>query len=134
MRILSAAVVVILHFASNSYAVCSKTVFSCYTKNGKQIEVCDTGNSFEYSFGRAANIEKNIKQPKSGSYLDISATAGYGCSSIEFPSGNTLYTVSSCPDKFGNQAGGVEVKSNGKRVAEILCDDKKGIISNLSDY
>jgi hypothetical protein len=125
---------VIAILSTSSYAACLKPpVFSCTTTRDKLIEVCDIGDSFEYSFGKVGKVEKSIKQSKQSTKINP-ISGGYGCGSIEFPSGNTLYSINSCADKYGKQSGGIEVRVNGKRVADIECDEKKEITDNMTDY
>ena len=124
----------IIFAASNCYAACAKkTVFSCTTTKGKQIEICDTGDSLEYAFGKAGKPDKTVKIAKNK--IEIHPmSGGYGCGTIDFPSGTTSYSVFSCVEKqSGAWSGGVTVSTNGKRAAEINCNESKTVVDNMGN-
>ena len=67
MKIIVIVPVLAALFTANVYAECenSKTVFSCTTTKGKQIEVCDADKTIVYSFGKAqGKPEISIQVPR----------------------------------------------------------------------
>jgi hypothetical protein len=115
--------------APNVHANCGEKqrgLFSCETAKGKQIEVCNFGQTVRYSFGKPeAKPEITVSVPKD----KAAGTSCYACGryishSIDFPNGNTIYRVSWSADKLsdtGKIEGGVEVIVNGESKAIISC-------------
>ena len=125
-------------FTTNVFAMCddgSKTIFSCTTKKGKQIEVCDAGKTISYSFGKLqANPEIVVKVPRSKA--STSQWAGIGRSesySIDIPNGKTIYSVFWSLDRLSDEHpidAGVSVSNNDKLVATVNCSGKN-IVNNI---
>ena len=134
MKQLVLALLVVLSMASVGQAACqSKTIFSCMTSKGKQIEVCDSGSTIEYSFGKPhAKPEKYLKLPRN--QVTTTQWAGIGrhiSYSVEIPSGDTVYSVFSSFDKIENKdEAGVAVIIKGKYVTTVQCSGKE-VVNNL---
>ena len=103
-----------------------KVLFSCLSAKGKRIEVCNFGQTIQYSFGKPkAKPEINVSVP-------ISKVAGVSCyacgryisNSVLVPNKDTIYIVSWSSDKLDTDApseSGVEVVVNGESKATIKC-------------
>lgn len=127
-----APVLVVVLFTANAYAICevgSKTVFSCMTAKGKQIEVCDAGKTIEYSFGKPkVKPEIVVKVPRK----DVSTSQWDGMGryisySVNIPNGSTTYNVFWATDKLTEEhavEAGVNVETNNKLLATVNCSGK----------
>ena len=71
-----------------------KTIFSCLTAKGKLIQVCDSGKTIDYSFGKPAlPPEIIVRAPRSeASTFQWQGVGRYLSYSVAVPSGNTTYT------------------------------------------
>jgi hypothetical protein len=82
-------------FVSNSFAGCdtgSKLVFSCTTQKGKLVQVCDSSNTIDYSFG-APNKNPEISLKVKRNLVTTTQWAGVGSwinYSVEIPNGKTI--------------------------------------------
>lgn len=115
-------------FVSNVHAQCvpgSETVFSCVTKNGKQIQVCDAGQTIVYSFGKPRNPEIVLEVPRNqASTSQWSGVGHYLSYSVDIPNGNTTYSVVWNADKLTEEhaiTGGVNVIIDGETKATVEC-------------
>lgn len=104
----------------------NQTLFSCLTKKGKKIEVCNLGSTIRYSFGKLkAKPEIVVTIPMS----QVSATSCYACgryisSTVDIPNGNTIYSVYWGADKLDTDApssGGVSISINNEDKGSISC-------------
>lgn len=118
----------------------SKTIFSCTTAKGKVIEVCDSGKTIDYSFGRQnSKPEIVVRTPRKEASTSQWQYVGRHMSySVEIPNGNTVYSVFTSVDRLpeGDNKepeleAGVAVESNKKHIANVMCDNKKPIIANI---
>ena len=137
MKIIVIVPVLAALFTANVYAECknSKTVFSCTTTKGKQIEVCDADKTIDYSFGKAqGKPEISIQVPR-----DQASTfqwAGIGSSisyAVDIPNKNTTYNVFWNADKNSEDhpvEAGVNVLVNKELVATVNCSGKD-IVNNI---
>jgi len=100
-------VALLLMVVSDAYAKCSKkTIFACTTTNGKQVEVCDNGDSIEYSFGKSlTKPEKQFKIDRSNaSTYQWNGMGRYMSYSVVIPTGDTTYSVSTSFDKIDQKS------------------------------
>jgi hypothetical protein len=133
--IISTAILTTCLFAPIANAKCdanSKTIFSCETKQNKQIELCDLGKTIQYSFGKVnqkSDITLSIPKSKASGF---STGEGGGMSSeINIPNGKVVYTIFHFIDDEDKFAGaGVRVDKSGKQIAEIQCVNSN-IVNNL---
>lgn len=124
---------------SLALAACEKgteTVFSCLTSRGKQIEVCDSGKTIDYSFGvpgskpeivvRALRNAATTRQWKGiGRHMSYS---------VQVPNGNTVYDVYWGVDRLDEkhpEDGGVVVVINGKEAANVACAKGRPIVQGM---
>jgi len=103
-----------------------KTLFSCLTSKGKLIEVCNLGETIQYSFGRPkSKPEITVLLPTSKVSGESCYTCGrYISNSVYIPNKDTIYIVSWSSDKIDTDVplqGSVEVIINGKSKATIMC-------------
>lgn len=119
-------------FSSSIYAKCevgSKTIFSCMTTKGKQIEVCDAGKTISYSFGKPQEKpEIVVKVPRNqASTYQWEGVGRYMSYSVNIPNGNTVYSVFWGVDRLSEEhavEAGVNVETNNKSVATVKCSEK----------
>lgn len=119
-------------FTSISYAKCesdSKTVFSCLTAKGKQIEVCDTGKIIQYSFGKPqVKPEIVVRIPRDQASTSQWAGIGRNMSyAVDISNGITTYNVFWSVDKLTDESAidaGVNVIINNKMEATVKCSGK----------
>ena len=138
MRVGSALAISILIFAlshsTSVEAMCkSKVIFSCTTTNGKTAEVCDSGKSIEYSFGKkgaATEIALAIPRAAASTYQ----WGGIGRSmlySVQIPVGNTMYEVFRSADKISQEVtSGINVVIDGKPAGTLTCKPET-VIDNI---
>lgn len=136
MKIIVIVPVLTALFATNVYAKCvgSKTLFFCTTVKGKQIEVCDSGKTIDYSFGKpAGKPEIAVKVPR-----DLASTsqwAGIGRAesyAVDIPNGKATYNVFWSVDRLTDEhaiEAGVNVLINNNLVTTVNCG--KDVVSNL---
>lgn len=120
MAVLAAALL-----APTSHAACpSTTLFSCATTKGKFVEVCDSGKTIDYAFGKkGAKPELALSIPRDAATTN--QWAGVGRSvyySVLIPNGNTVYEVFSSFDRIDHEeSAGIYVRIDDKDVATIQC-------------
>ena len=111
-----------LLFASSVYANCEgkdKVLFACATEKGKQIEVCNFGQTVRYSYGRPNTKPEIVVIVPIEKVAGISwhASGRYITNAVIIPNLNAFYEVSWSADKLQESdelEGGVEVFINGK--------------------
>lgn len=113
----------------------AKTLFSCLTVKGKQIEVCDAGKNISYSFGRPhvkPEIVVNVlREQASTSQWD--GVGRYLSYAVDIPNGETVYNVFFATDRLSNEhsiEAGVNVLTKNNLVATVNCSGKN-ITNNL---
>lgn len=119
----------ILLSVADASAACrgnSTTLFSCMTKKGKQIEVCDTGRVIKYSYGKPARKpEKAVTVLREQvSTSQWSGTGRYISYAIDIPAGNTVYNVFYATDRVADDhstKAGVNVYVNDSLASTSLC-------------
>ena len=114
----------------------SKTVFSCLAAKGKRIQVCDSGKTIEYSFGKTdERPEITVRaQRAEASTFQWQGIGRYISYTVEIPNGNTTYAVFWGADKLTeNHAveAGVSVEVDKKPVATVKCVGEKHIVQNI---
>lgn len=137
MKIIAIMPVLAALFATNVYASCegSKTVFSCLTSKGKQIEVCDAGKTVDYSFGKPKakpEIEVKVARDKASTFQ----WAGMGSSmtyAVDIPNGKTTYNVFWSVDRLSDEhaiEAGVNVLINKELVTTVNCAGEN-VVNNI---
>ena len=114
----------------------SKTVFSCLTAKGKLIQVCDSGKTIDYSFGKPnLTPEIVVRAPRDeASTVQWAGVGRYLSYSVEIPNGNTIYSVFWGADRVSDEhpiEAGVNVEVNNKLVATVKCAGEKNIVQNI---
>ncbi len=114
----------------------SKTVFSCQTAKGKLIQVCDSGKTIDYSFGKPELApEMVVRAPRNeASTFQWQGIGRYINYSVSIPHGNTVYSVFWSLDKLSEShaiEAGVNVEVNKKLVATVPCVDGKRAVQNI---
>lgn len=125
-------------FSPSIYAKCekgAKTLFSCLTAKGKQIEVCDAGKNISYSFGRPhvkPEIVVNVlREQASTSQWD--GMGRYISYAVDIPNGETVYNVFFGADRLSDEhsiEAGVNVLIKNNLAATVNCSGKN-ITHNL---
>lgn len=138
--ILALSIFGITSFAMADCEKGSKTVFSCVTAKDKVIEVCDSGKTIDYSYGKN-NFKPEIVVRATRKEASTTQWQGFGkhmSNSVEIPNGNTIYSVFKGVDKMmeGDKKepqveAGVSVEINKKLIATVSCDNKKPILDNI---
>ncbi len=115
----------------------SKTVFSCITAKSKLIQVCDSGKTINYSFGKlnsTPEIVVRVSRSEASTYQwsGVGRTIYY---SVDVPNGNTTYSVFSgfdrLVDKYPFEAG-VQIEVNKKHVATVKCiGEEIHVVNNI---
>lgn len=104
----------------------SKAVFACTTTKGKTVEVCDSGESLTYSFGKPGekpDMELSVQRAKATTFQ----WDGRGNSinySVQIPNSKTIYEVFTSTDRMSDQhtmTAGINVEVSGKHVATLPC-------------
>lgn len=130
--------VMALLFSPSIYAKCeknSKTLFSCLTEKGKQIEVCDAGKTIAYSFGRP-HVKPEIVVSVLRDQASTSQWNGVGryiSYAVDIPNGETVYNVFFATDRLSNEhsiEAGVNVLIKNNLAATVNCSGKN-ITNNL---
>ncbi|NOU01464.1 MAG: hypothetical protein HOO95_07825 [Gallionella sp.] len=104
----------------------NKTIFSCATKDEKQIEVCDVKGDIAYSFGKQQG-KPEILVMVSRNEASINQWDGMGryeSYSVDIPNGNTIYNVFWGMDRLEEDhpvEAGVNVFVNKKSMAIVKC-------------
>jgi len=113
----------------------SKTIFSCLTAKAKRIQVCDSGKTIEYSYGKPnLTPEIIVRAPRSDASTYQWIGAGDMSYSVTIPNGNTNYRVFWSVDRFTDEHlihAGVTVDVNKKDVATVKCVGEKHIVQNI---
>ena len=114
----------------------NKTIFSCLTGKGKLIEVCDSGQTIDYSFGKSkTKPEIVVHAPRDkASTTQWQGIGRYMSFSVEIPNGNTTYSVYWSVDRNSDQhpiEAGVNVEVNKKLTATVNCADENSIVQNI---
>jgi hypothetical protein len=137
MKIIVIVPVLAALFSTNVYAKCEggKTLFFCTTVKGKQIEVCDSEKTIDYSFGKPQEKpEIDIKVPR-----DQASTfqwAGVGSSesyAIDIPNGKATYNVFWGVDRLTDAhaiEAGVNVLMDKNLVTTVKCSGKD-VVNNI---
>lgn len=121
-----------------AFATCdggAKTLFSCDTKAGKKIEVCDRGSNIGYAFGRPSappEIALNVPRAKATTF-QWEGMGRYESYTVNVPNGNTTYSVFWSRDKNSPRQtieSGVHVLVGGKEVATVQCVPA-GVVNKL---
>ncbi len=133
-------VLAVLTFASaTSFADCrkeGKVLFQCTTAKGKVIELCDSGKTIDYSFGKPREKPEIVVRAVRG---DASTTQYEGIGrwesySVDVPNGDTTYSVFWGVDKLSSNhtiEAGVNVEKGGKQVGRVLCAPNSKVLQNL---
>ena len=123
--------------SSSAFSACpnnSKTIFSCTTTNNKVIQVCDSGKTIHYAFGKAnisPELAISIPRNKVTTY-QWQGIGRYENYAINIPNGKTIYRVNEGFDKITHQrTAGVEVSNNEKLLATVECNPNKKMINKL---
>jgi hypothetical protein len=114
----------------------AKTVFSCFTKAGKQIQVCDAGSTIDYAFGTPARKpELVIRAPRATAstfqWLGVGRSMTY---TVEVPNGDTKYIVFWSADRLDARHpvdAGVRVERNGTELATVRCIDNAQLVQAI---
>ncbi|CAG1022898.1 hypothetical protein DOJK_01971 [Patescibacteria group bacterium] len=123
-------------FTSQAYAVCenSKTLFFCNTQKGKQIVVCDSEKTIDYSFGKMGKPELQVKAPRDTAstfqWAGIGSTISY---SVDIPNGDATYNVFWSADKNTDEhaiEAGVNVFIKKELKTTVKCSNK-GLVNNM---
>ncbi len=126
-------------FTNLVFAACpsgSKTLFFCNTqKANKQIEVCDTGKTISYSFGKKGQKpELAISVPRSqASTYQWQGIGRYISYAVDIPNGDYNYNVFWSVDRITEEhavEAGVNVEKKDKLLTTVYCQEK-GLINNL---
>lgn len=126
--IITAALAVSFSFAHAKCGGGEKTVFSCVTEKGKQIEVCDGGKTIGYSFGKlGAKPDIAIKVPRAQVTTFQWNGEGPMYYDINIPNADVIYNVYWSLDRFSDPVvimAGVNALKGEKTLASIKCVDK----------
>lgn len=113
----------------------SETVFSCIAAKGKVIQVCDSGKTIDYSFGKPSTPEIVVRAPRNEAstyqWQGLGRSISY---SVQVPNGNTTYSVFWSLDRATSEReidAGVRVEVNKKPVANVKCVGEKHIVQNI---
>lgn len=104
----------------------STTIFACTTTKGKAVEVCDSGDTLQYSFGKKGDApELAISVPRSmASTYQWDGTGSNIAYSVQIPNGNTVYEVFTAVNRMSDEhdmTAGINVEVAGKRAATLAC-------------
>ena len=113
----------------------AKTVFSCSTTKGKQVDICDLGSQLSYSFGKPRakpELQFNLAQNRASLYLwDGMTSSEYN--ELYLPRGNTVYQAYHANHRnHGGTEHGIKVFVNKNEVADVRCRSTS-VIENLQD-
>jgi len=126
-RVFLFATIATLGLSASAQAACpatAKTVFSCSTTKGKQVDICDLGSQLSYSFGKPrAKPELQFNLAKTRAYLylwDGMTSSEYN--ELYLPRGNTIYQAYHANHRnHGGTEHGLKVFVNQNEVADIRC-------------
>jgi hypothetical protein len=137
MKIIVLVPVLAALFATNVYASCegSKTLFFCTTTKGKQIEVCDSEKTIDYSFGKPqGKPEIAIKVPRDQvstfQWAGVGSTESYA---VDIPNGKATYNVFWGVDRLTDAhaiEAGVNVLIDKNLVTTVKCAGKD-VVNNI---
>lgn len=140
MKLLALSVGAFTYFlASSVLAACpssSDTLFFCKTqKQHKQIELCDTGKTINYSFGKKGQKpELAMAVPRAeASTFQWQGIGRWMSYSVNVPNNGYVYNVFWAVDRLDDKhtiEAGVNVEKNGNLLTTIYCQEK-GLINNL---
>ena len=113
----------------------SKTIFSCLTEKGKQIELCDAGKTIEYSFGKPQEKPEIVLQvPRTqASTFQWKGVGREESYAVDIPNGKTTYNIFWGVDRLVASHpvdAGVNVMIDGALAATIHCVSKS-IVNHL---
>lgn len=115
-----------------SPSVFANTLFYCQTQSGKQVEVQDFGSIIHYRFGKKlveAELQLTVSRDLASTYQWIGAGSNeYYSVSIPNPSAQNaiVYRVFTSRERKpdGKTESGIDVLSQGKIMATILCQNE----------
>lgn len=118
--------------SSSAFAACNnddETLFRCTTNNNKQIEVCDTKKTINYSFGKLnKKPELSVSVPRDqATTWQWHGVGRYMSYSVSIPNGDYKYRVFWGVDRLSDnheESAGVDVEKNGKLLATVNCKIK----------
>lgn len=114
--------------STTSSHLSNEMLFTCKTSHGKHIDLSVQGNVITYSFGKIGeNPDITLRVPKS--QTSTFQWDGYTSSMtyrVNVPNGITSYSVFWSairdPESVNPVSAGVDVSSNGRRLATVACD------------
>ncbi|MGB6007773.1 hypothetical protein [Castellaniella sp.] len=116
--------------ASEAPTAClnSKLVFACTTTKGKAVEICDSDDILQYSFGTKGHYpELSLSVPRSeASTFQWDGRGSEITYSVQIPNGDTVYEVFTSMSRMSNEheiVSGINVEVAGKHVATLTCLD-----------
>ena len=102
-----------------------KLIFSCTTTKQMYVEVCDARKTISYAFGKkGAKPEMALSVPRVlATTHQWNGMGRYITYAVNIPNGKTIYSVFTSFDKSDDLSvdAGVNVETNGKRVATVKC-------------
>lgn len=125
--------------SASALAACGQgeaTVFECLSQQGKRIQVCDAGQTINYSFGLPnTKPEMLVRAPRERAstyqWRGVGRAIHY---SIDVPHGDTIYRVFWSFDRLSEikaVEAGVEVEIAKKNVATVRCAGERHIVQNI---
>ena len=115
----------------------TKTIFFCVAAKGNVIQVCDSGKTIDYSFGKTNALEVVVRAPRSdASTFQWQGAGQFMPYAIRIPNGNTTYSVYWVSDRYGYDKphkvnAGVHVVTNGKTESTVNCTNAQSIVQNM---
>jgi hypothetical protein len=133
------SMIFVMAISSAAIAACEnggKIIFSCQTAKGKVIEVCDSGKTIDYSFGKPKEKpEIVVRAPRSeASTFQWQGVGRYISYTVEVPNGNTTYSVFWGSDRISEKhaiEAGVNVEVNNELKSTVKCSDEKPVIQRI---
>ncbi|MDB5772480.1 MAG: hypothetical protein JWM42_2854 [Burkholderia sp.] len=103
-----------------------KLLFSCTTKNNKQINLCDTGKIIRYSYGKTGSTpELSLAVPrKTATTYQWQGTGRWANYIVNVPNRGTVYRIFWGYDRLSDEheiEAGVNVTVNGNDVSTVHC-------------
>lgn len=116
-------------------AAASKLLFQCTTSKGKQILLCDSGKTIDYSFGPRGKPEIVVRAKRD----EASTTQWHGMGrymnySVDVPNRDVSYSVYWGVDRLDEQhpvEAGVYVMQGETELATVKCDGRKPIVQRM---